>query len=363
MRVAVDARKIDDYGIGTYIRSLIDAACLLQPDWRFTLIGPSADPSLEGRANVDFSPCAGRGYGPADIVALSTAARTVVADVFHCPHYVTPIGLDIPLVVTIHDCIHLRFPEYMPRPLGVLPRAVSTRYARMLLQRVPRVAERIIAVTASTRGDIIDLLGAGEAPIDVIHNGVSRFWSQPADSSAATASRPILWVGNPKPHKGLDLLLGAFAMLASRDPNLRLILVGSGAIASQVADHPYRDRVEVPGHVTNEQLRSLYRGAGVFCMPSRHEGFGLPALEAMAAGVPVVAAAAGAIPEVVGDAALLVPAEDTGALAAGLDRVLHGASAAAELVAAGHARARRFTWERCAEQTCSSYLAAVGGSP
>ena len=362
MRVAVDARKIDDYGIGTYIRCLVDAASLLQPNWHFTLIGPAAVSTLEGRANVDFSPCAGRGYGPADIVAFSAAARNVVADVFHCPHYVTPIGLDVPLVVTIHDCIHLRFPEYMPRPMGILPRALSTRYARMLLRRAPRVADRVIAVTASTHGDILDLLAAGEVPIDVIHNGVAHFWSQAPDSSAAAAGGPILWVGNPKPHKGLDLLLGAFAQLAPHHPDLRLTLVGSGAIASQVADHPYRDRIDVQGHVTDERLRALYRGAGVFCMPSRHEGFGLPALEAMAASVPVVATDAGAIPEVVGTAALLVPAEDAPALAAGLDRALHSEAVAAELVAAGRTRASRFTWERCAERTCASYVAAVGGS-
>jgi len=363
MRVALDARKIDDYGIGTYIRNLVGAASRLRPDWHFTLIGPDAAAELEGRPNVGFSSCAGRGYGPADIVALSAAARNVAADVFHCPHYVTPVGLDIPLVVTIHDCIHLRFPEYMPRPLGTLPRSLSTRYARMLLRRVPRVAERIIAVTEATRGDIIDLLAGGEVPIDVIHNGVSRFWSQTADARGAPAGRSVLWVGNPKPHKGLDLLLGAFAALASRHPDLRLVLVGSEKIADQVAGHPYRERIEVPGHVTDEQLRSLYRRARVFCMPSRYEGFGLPALEAMSAGVPVVAAAAGAIPEVVGSAALLVSADDTEALAAGLDRVLDSEPLATELVAAGQTRARQFTWQRCAEQTCSSYLTAAQTSP
>ena len=363
MRVAVDARKIDDYGIGTYIRSLVEAASRLQPGWHFTLIGPSASAELEDRPNVEFTPCTGRGYGPADIVALSAATRNVRADVFHCPHYVTPIGLDIPLVVTIHDCIHLRFPEYNPRPLGTFPRALTTRYARMLLRRVPRVAERIIAVTDATRGDIIDLLDGNDVPIDVIHNGVSRFWSQAPGFSDAPAARQILWVGNPKPHKGLDLLLSAFATLASRHPDLRLILVGAGAVAHQVAGHPYRERIDVPGHVTNTQLRKLYRGASVFCMPSRYEGFGLPALEAMATGTPVVAAAAGAIPEVVGNAALLVSADDVEALAEGLDRVLGDDAMAARLVTAGLARARQFTWERCAEQTCSSYLATAQATP
>ncbi len=358
MRVAVDARKIDDYGIGTYIRGLIGAASRARTAWHFTILGPPSAADLV-RDNVSFVPCSGRGYGPADIIALSAAARDADADVFHCPHYVTPIGLDIPLVVTIHDCIHMRFPEYMPRPMGVFPRALSSRYARMLLRRVPRVAERVIAVTEATRGDIIDLLAGDDVPIDVIHNGVSRFWSQAPDSAEPSGSAEILWVGNPKPHKGLDLLLDAFAKLAKDDATLGLTLVGSGTIASQVTEHPFSERISVPGHVTNEQLRSLYSDASVFCMPSRYEGFGLPALEAMAAGVPVVAAAAGAIPEVVGNAALLVPADDVDALASGLAAVLGNPSTATELVVKGKGRALGFTWEQCAKRTCASYLAAT----
>lgn len=362
MRIAIDARKIDDYGIGTYIRGLIEAASRQLPDWHFTLIGPSSADGLERRTNVSLIACTGRGYGPADIVSLSAAARTAGADVFHCPHYVTPIGLDIPLVVTIHDCIHLRFPEYNPKPLAVLPRALSTRYARMLLRRVPRVAERIIAVTETTRGDIIDLLAGGDVPVDVVHNGVSRFWSPANTAQSPAEGQQILWVGNPKPHKGLDLLLEAFARLAARDGALRLTLVGSETLARQAIDHPYHERIEVPGRVTDDQLRALYRATDVFCMPSRYEGFGLPALEAMATGVPVVAAAAGAIPEVVGDAAMLVQSDDAEALERGLDRVLRSASIMADLSAAGRNRASRFTWERCAKRTCASYLAAAGRS-
>jgi glycosyltransferase involved in cell wall biosynthesis len=169
-------------------------------------------------------------------------------------------------------------------------------------------------------------------------------------------------VGNPKPHKGLDVLLGAFAKLAENHADIGLTLVGSDTISDQVARHPFRERITMPGRVTDEDLRTLYREATVFCLPSRYEGFGLPALEAMAAGVPVVAAAAGAIPEVVGDAALLVAAGDTDALARGLERVLADAPTASRLVAAGGARASGFTWDRCAVQTCSSYLAAAGGS-
>lgn len=358
MRIALDARKINDYGIGTYIRCLVEAASRLRPAWHFTLIGPDAVEGVTDRDNVDCYPCRAPGYGPAATAKFSAVARAAVADVLHAPHYVTPLALDVPLVVTIHDCIHLRYPEYMARPLGWLPARWSARYARVLMRRVPRVAERVITVSESTRGDVLDLLDGASVPIDVIHNGVARFWA--AGGEARDDGQNILWVGNPKPHKGLDTLLDAFSQLAALDDQIHLTLVGSEDVSEYVADHPCRARIIIPGFVDDSALRTLYRAASVFCLPSRHEGFGLPALEAMAAGAPVVAAAAGAIPEVTGRAALLVPADDAGALAAALGRVLDDRALAQELRAAGSQRATQFSWERCAELTCASYLAAVG---
>jgi glycosyltransferase involved in cell wall biosynthesis len=164
------------------------------------------------------------------------------------------------------------------------------------------------------------------------------------------------------PHKGLDVLLDAFTRLAADDPDLELTLAGSDDIASRCAGHEYGDRIRTPGFVSDEELREIYRAATVFCMPSRYEGFGLPALEAMAAGVPVVVSDAGALPEVTGGAALLVAAGDVAGLATALGNILADPDLASRLSAAGRQRARGLTWELCAERTCSSYVAAVGGT-
>ena len=359
MRVILDARKLDDFGIGTYIRGLVGAASRVRPDWHFVLLAPDPDDELGNVDNVEIIPCPAGEYSPLDIIRLSAAARSLPGDVFHAPHYVTPVGLDLPLVVTVHDCIHLRYPEYLPQPPG-LPAAASRLYARRLLRRAPRVAEHVIAVSEATRHDILDLLEAEPDSVTAIPNGVDAFWS--AESPSTERTRSILWVGNPKPHKGLDLLLDAFGQLAAENNDLRLTLVGSEQLQSVAATHSLHARIDTPGHVSRTELRDLYRSAGVVCVPSRHEGFGLPALEAMATGAPVVATAVGGVPEAVGDGALLVTPELADHLAAGLGRVLSASGLARELGEKGRARAAELTWQRCAEATCDVYEAAAGTS-
>jgi glycosyltransferase involved in cell wall biosynthesis len=363
MRVAYDATKIDDFGIGVYLRNLVGAAALLHPEWEFILLGPPADHAVSAFPNVRCIACRGGGYGPLGIATLSAAARAVAADVFHSPHYVTPIGLDVPLVVTVHDCIHLRFPAFMPRPLGVLPRGLSRRYAKLLLRRVPRVADRIIAVSAATAGDIVDLMDGNGENIDVIHNGVAHFWSELAPPPIVDRPQQLLWVGNPKPHKGLDTLLAAFALLAERDTEVGLTLVGSPDLGRVAAGHPAADRIHTPGFVSDDELRQLYREARAFCFPSLYEGFGLPVLEAMAAGAPVVAAASGAIPEVAGPAARLCRSGDAPALAAALAEVTGDTELSESMVVAGRSHASHFTWIESARRTCEAYITARGGQP
>ena len=351
LKVGLDARKADDFGIGTYIRGVVLAASRVRPAWEFVLVGAPHGHSIEA-PNISSTAPLGGGYGPADIASLSSAARCIGADVFHAPHYVTPIGLDIPLVVTIHDCIHLRFPEYLPRPLGVLPGGLSRRYARWLMRRAPRIAEHVIAVSEATRSDVIDLLETDPGHVTTVHNGVDAFWSATSETEVSKRSTSIFWVGNPKLHKGLDVLLDAFNAVAAEVPSAKLVLAGAEVLDEHVASHPFRERIDCLGFVSPEQLRDLYRSAGVVCVPSRHEGFGLPALEAMAAGAPLIATAVGGVPEVVGDAGVLVPAESTSKLATELQRVLADAPEAERLGANARARAATFSWTRCAEATC-----------
>jgi glycosyltransferase involved in cell wall biosynthesis len=169
----------------------------------------------------------------------------------------------------------------------------------------------------------------------------------------------VLFVGTVEPRKGVDVLLAAHAALRRQGrPDLRLVVAGPpGWGETPSLDGP---GVVAPGRVDEATLDALYRGAAALAVPSRSEGFGLPALEAMARGCPVVASNAGALPEVVGDAGLLVPPGDPDALAAALESLLSDDSLAASLGAAAHRRAATFTWSACVAAHLAAYQAALG---
>ena len=210
----------------------------------------------------------------------------------------------------------------------------------------------------------------------VIHEAAApEFATPPAPAAVAGVleryrirSPYCLFVGNLEPRKNLARLIEAFALMATRAPAggtaPQLVLAGTRAwlysgILSAVAARGVADRVVFTGYVPPGDLPALYAGAACFVFPSVYEGFGLPVLEAMAAGAPVVASRVGAIPEVAGDAALLVDAAQPAALAEAIEAVLADAGLRARLVERGRARARLFSWEATARRTLAVYEAVA----
>ncbi len=282
-------------------------------------------------------------YSLSELWRLSRAARAAGAGLFHAPHYVTPAFLPCPLVVTVHDLIHLRFPE--------LFRLHERLYARLMIGRALRRARFTIAVSEATARELRATFGRSAARVVAIPNGVDeRFRAALAPDELRSrldrlglAPGYLLFVGNPKPHKNLALLLEAHARLVDRhDDSPFLVVVGGGpgphgdaqaralgAVAA-TARLPARRKVGYLGRVDDDALPALYQGALAVAVPSRWEGFGLPALEAMASGVPVVAADRGALPEVIGDAGLLVDPDDVEGFVAAFERLMTSADLRAE---------------------------------
>jgi glycosyltransferase involved in cell wall biosynthesis len=365
-RVGIDGRELRPgvrTGIRRYTLEVLRAAaergldCVLYGD-----CGTQLDVAPPG---VTRSMLAARLTQWWDQVALPTALRRDGVDVFLSPYYKRPLAAPCPVVVTIHDLFFIGYPGRR-RPLYD---AAMTRMARLYATG----ASAIIADSEHSRREIVERLGLPAERIAVVPVGLGGEF-RPASPSPAQRERYglgpryALYVGNFLPHKNLPRLLRAWAALT--DPLRRahqLVLAGGDtanrpALAAQAAALGLAERVVFPGVIDDADLPALYGGAAAVVQPSLEEGFGLPALEAMACGTPVVASRRGALPEVVGDAGLLVDPEDERALAAALTRVLSGELDRETLARAGLARAREFTTERTAGRVVD-LLQATAGAP
>jgi glycosyltransferase involved in cell wall biosynthesis len=328
MRIGIDARKISDFGIGTYIRGLLHELAAEGGDTYVAFaperVAPLLPPGVE-HVIVDAPH-----YSIRELVILGRAVDRAKLDLFHAPHYIVPFTR-VPVVVTVHDLIHLRHRN----PLAPL-------YARQMIRRALRKSRRVLTVSEAVKREIVRTFGCAEDHVLVTPNGVGAPFSE---SGPAAEGRYFLYVGNDKPHKNVDVLVDAFA----RIENASLVLTG-GAFERFKS----RERVVVTGFVDDAELASLYRGAIALVMPSREEGFGLPALEAMASGCAVITSNAAALVEITGDAALHVEA-DAASLADAMTRIASDDSLRATLASRGIARAKELTWARCAELTRAAY--------
>ena len=364
--VAVDARKLFDGGVGTYLRGLVTACAARPSGFEFVAL---VDPDDRGRVDwpgVREAPVSAGKYGFAEHVAVPAAARRAGAVLLHEPHYTLPVGWSGPAVVTVHDLTHLRFPHFFP-PGAAL-------YARAMAGFAVRRARRVIVDSEDTRIDVIERLGADPGRVRVIHLGVSAGLARPtaAEIESFRAARDLprdylLYVGARKRHKNLALIIDALARIpeGSRPP---LVLSGPPLAADDpLLRQAQERRVDLWLHTSglvhdDADLACLYGGGALYVQPSLAEGFGLPPLEAMACGVPVVSSNAGSLPEVLGEAAILLP--PTGpdapeAWAGTIVRLLGDERTRIQMAADGRAQAARFTWERAAEQTLAMYREAL----
>lgn len=232
-------------------------------------------------------------------------------------------------------------------------RARFERQARDAAMR----ADLVIAVSAFTARQVVDLLGVEPARVRVVHHGVRRL-----DYPQLAREPVVLGVGAIQKRKNTSRLVEAFEALG---PEWKLVLAGSfgygsGRIAEQIEASPARDRIVVLGYTPPDVLAAWYARASIFAFPSLDEGFGMPVLEAMAAGAPVIASNRSAVPEVTGDAALLVDPYDTGALTQALLRASLDENLRLEMSQRGLERARLFTWDKAVRETWEIYRELTG---
>jgi glycosyltransferase involved in cell wall biosynthesis len=359
MNVGIDARKYFDFGIGTYIRNL--AVCFdRQEQDRFTYFATPENAPLitrthTGRTIVNRS----RKYSPGELVSVSFQANRAGISVFHSPHYTLPLGLSMRRVVTIHDVIHLRFPEYFSQ--------VQRAYARMMIGHACRAADAVIVDSQFAEKELARFIPCPPEKIHVIHLGVSGDFS-PAEGSSSSVQfrrkysivgRYLLYVGSLKPHKNVSALIRSFSTLRD-STDVQIVCVGerledNASLRALCLSTGIGDRVRSLGWLPEPDLIAAYRAATAVVLPSLYEGFGFPVLEAMACGTPVIGSNAASIPEVMGDAGILFDPSVDRDLAGALRLVLDDSSLRDTLREKGLRRAKLFTWSRCAEGTLKLY--------
>jgi glycosyltransferase involved in cell wall biosynthesis len=273
-----------------------------------------------------------------------------------------------PSVVTIHDCIHLMFPQYLPNRRAYL-------YARTVMWAAAKRASAILTVSEASKRDILRFFDVPPEKVVVVHNAIDeRFWTPPAAEDVARVRERyqlehgfVLYAGNIKPHKNLERLIDAFAEIRRGAlEDLKLLIIGDEisklpALRRAVHRHHLHAHVRFLGYVSDETLAVLYRLAALFVFPSLYEGFGLPPLEAMASGAPVVTSNVSSLPEVTGDAAVLVDPTDTQSIVHGMQRVLTDPELAERLRRRGPVRAREFSWDRSVAKTRELYERVATG--
>ena len=274
-------------------------------------------------------------------------------DVVHGPNFVVPPAPGATELMTVHDLTFVRYPELCTRDTLQYPN---------LIRRALRRGAHVHAVSEFVADEVVDVFDVGRDRVHVVANGVDIVEAgDPASGRALAGSdRYVLALGTIEPRKDFPLLVAAFDDVASTDPDVRLVVAGQDgwgrdAFEAALALAHHRDRVTRPGFVTDRERADLMAGATVFAYPSRYEGFGLPPLEAMAAGTPVVTTRTGALPEVLGDAAAFVEPGDRDVLAATLTDLLDDPSKREELIARGRSRVENYSWDACAEGVIHLY--------
>lgn len=370
--IGLDARRIQDFRIGTYIRNLVRGLAQIDPENRYLLIARPQDRDAFADLPDNFRLVFEKApvYSARELASLSWKLRRWRLDLYHSTHYVLPAWIGTPVVVTIHDIVHLFHPEFLPSRLAFL-------YAQRMIRRSLNRGDRIIAVSENTRSDLIQYFDVDERKVQVVYNGVEPVFRRRLPSQELERWRRdlglersyLLFMGNLHPqgssHNNLDTVIQAYArarQLAAFDAPL--VCVGDRAgsefkIRQRAAQLGVADHVRLLGFVAQEALPALYQNATLFLYPTLYEGFALPVVEAMASGVTVITSNTSALREIAKDYAHTIDPLDVEGMAKAVAHCMSDPDHRNGLAKLGLRRSETFRWSRAARKTLDIYLSAI----
>jgi glycosyltransferase involved in cell wall biosynthesis len=375
MRIAIDIRRMYDFGLATYIRNVVRYLSRNDHDNEYYLVGSATRFEEMGELPSNFHLLALQNPEAtfANYLEMQKAVNAQGVDLVHVPHtFWRPLFIKAPFVLTVHDLL-----DYMYRAhaRNTVPRVVHSYMTQQVMNR----AARIFAVSNFTKRDVSRIFQVKPEKIEVVYNALDdtfmRGHSTPAEQTMVrkryqVESPFLLYAGRISPHKNVARIIEAFSALKGElakegaFPDLKLLIIGDEVsknpdIRRAVIRSGVQHDVRFLGYVSIDVLRVFFDMAKIFVFPSLYEGFGLPPLEAMAHGTPVVASNTTALPEVVGNAAVMVNPENVFEISRALLRVLTDQALRNRMKAAGLEQAQRFSWDASVGRMLDVYRQVV----
>ena len=320
-KIILDARKVNDYGIGEYIQTLFPAI-IKSDNFEYKVL--INDNSATGEKFFDKLPEAhvievkSHNYSFREHNEIPNVVKGLDDFLYFSPHYIFPYFLKNKLIVTIHDLIHFKFPQYF-KP------GIKVGFAKRFILKIKNSDTKVFTVSENSKKDLIEMFGFSDNSIKVIHNGIREIFFRYKKGANPKPFPYIMYTGNFKPHKNIDVMLNAFSILSEKHPSLRLVLAGvekSRQLTDITEKYKIRDRVFPSGFIPTEELINLLDFSEFFVFPSLYEGFGFPPLEAMARGKAVISSDRGSLSEVLGDAAVYFNPSSPEELSVKMDKLL-----------------------------------------
>lgn len=362
MKICIDARKYFDFGIGTYLRNIIDQFVKINNPHQFFLLAAPGDIENLPKFPENFSvvkESAGK-YSIREHLAIPAKLRKLEVDLYHSPHYVVPLVKAKPTLTVISDLIPLRFKAN-------LKRAGAYTYAKFMIKHALKSSDSVVTISEWSKNDILQLGDFRKSDINVIYGAVDDRFKKIRDDAILGAvfekigirDQYILYTGAFKEHKNIGRLIQAFSRI-KRPQCQFLILAGDRLekykhLQALIKELGLQKNIINPGWFNLEEFIALYSGAAAFVFPSLYEGFGLSPLEAMKCRTPVVSSEAACMPEILGEAALYFDPYSVEDMAAKIRDVLGDNELRRGLIEAGAAQVQKYSWRRSANKYLELY--------
>ncbi len=344
-KIILDARKLNDYGIGEYIKNLFPSI-INSEHFESKIIFSNEEiinPNLFGELDQDDvirvkSP----NYSLREHFEIPNAVSHLKDHYYFSPHYVFPYFLKNELIITIHDLIHFKFPHYF-KP------GIKVEFAKKFIKKIKNSGSKVFTVSENSRKDLVNLFGFDYDSVNVIHNGLPEIFFKFKKGANPKPFPYIMYTGNFKPHKNLKVLLKAFGVISEKFPSLRLVLAGvekSKELFRITEKYDITNMVIPTGYIKIEELLNLLDFSEFFVFPSLYEGFGFPPLEAMSRKKAVISTKCGSLSEVLEESAVFFDPASPDELALKIEKLLTDTSFRSEFEEKGYLHSAKFTIEK-----------------